>query len=49
MFIVHIFWYFQEGLNKQSVATVIQMSPDGGYIGIGWEGTASDFKPLPSK
>lgn len=27
----------QEGANKQSVATFIEVSQDGGYVGIGWE------------
>lgn len=36
-----IFFFFkiiQEGTNKQAVATQVEISQDGGYVGVGWEG-----------
>lgn len=33
----------QEGANKQSVATFIEVSQDGGYVGIGWEGNSQIY------
>ena len=26
-------------MNKQTVAKLVEISQDGGYVGIGWEGT----------
>ena len=26
-------------MNKQTVATLVEISQDGGYVGVGWEGT----------
>lgn len=33
-----LFFQIQEGTNKQTVATLVEISQDGGYVGVGWEG-----------
>ena len=31
----------KEGTNKQAVATIVDVSQDGGYVGVGWKGTVT--------
>lgn len=35
------FFQLQEGMNKQTVAKLVEISQDGGYVGVGWEGKYS--------
>lgn len=32
------FFQLQEGMNKQTVAKLVELSQDCGYVGVGWEG-----------
>ena len=29
-------------MNKQTVAKLVEISQDGGYVGVGWEGTCTE-------
>lgn len=39
-FWINLFFFkiIQEGTNKHAVATQVEISQDGGYVGVGWEG-----------
>ena len=38
-----LYLQYKDGQNKQSAATFVHISQDGGYIGIGWKGNISVF------